>query len=45
VKAHLRALFERFALGDLPQNEKRARLVQVALDSGAVTSADIVTTS
>jgi pSer/pThr/pTyr-binding forkhead associated (FHA) protein len=42
VKTHLRSLFERFALGDLPQNEKRARLVQAALDSGAVTSADLV---
>src|SRR5262249_29067802 len=26
VKAHLRVLFERFGIGDLPQNEKRARL-------------------
>ena len=42
VKTHLRSLFERFALGDLPQNEKRARLVQLALDTGAVTSADLV---
>jgi DNA-binding CsgD family transcriptional regulator len=42
VKTHLRSLFERFGLEDLPQNEKRARLVQLALDSGAVTSADLV---
>lgn len=41
VKTHLRALFERFELGQLPQNEKRARLVQAALDSGVVTSADL----
>jgi hypothetical protein len=26
VKAHLRVLFDRFGLGDLPQNEKRGRL-------------------
>jgi pSer/pThr/pTyr-binding forkhead associated (FHA) protein len=33
VKAHLRVLFERFGVGDLPQNEKRARLAaQVLLD-------------
>jgi DNA-binding CsgD family transcriptional regulator len=42
VKTHLRSLFERFGLGNLPQNEKRARLVQVALDCGAVTSAELV---
>jgi hypothetical protein len=34
VKAHLRILFERFGLGDLPQNEKRSRLVKILLDSG-----------
>jgi pSer/pThr/pTyr-binding forkhead associated (FHA) protein len=34
VKAHLRVLFERFGLGDLPQNEKRARLVASVLVSG-----------
>jgi hypothetical protein len=33
VKAHLRVLFERFGLGDLPQNEKRSRLVSIVLDS------------
>jgi FHA domain len=33
VKAHLRALFERFGLGDLPQNEKRSRLVSIVLSS------------
>jgi predicted component of type VI protein secretion system len=36
VKAHLRALYGRYGLGDLPQNEKRARLVAVALASGAL---------
>jgi DNA-binding CsgD family transcriptional regulator len=33
VKAHLRVLFERFGLGELPQNEKRGRLAaQVLMD-------------
>jgi hypothetical protein len=33
VKAHLRILFDRFGLGELPQNEKRSRLVSIVLDS------------
>ena len=37
VKANLRALFDRFEVEDLPQNAKRARLVELALKSGAVT--------
>ncbi|HEX2411232.1 MAG TPA: FHA domain-containing protein [Solirubrobacteraceae bacterium] len=40
VKAHLRALFERFGLEDLPQNQKRARLAAVALLQGIVTARD-----
>lgn len=40
VKAQLRQLFERFGLGDLPQNEKRARLAQVAFASGSVSPRD-----
>jgi FHA domain-containing protein len=36
VKAHLRVLFERYGLGDLPQNEKRARLVATVLLSGVL---------
>jgi len=36
VKAHLRVLFERFGLGELPQNEKRARLAASALVSGVL---------
>ena len=36
VKSHLRALFERFEVEDLPQNSKRARLVELAFDTGAV---------
>jgi pSer/pThr/pTyr-binding forkhead associated (FHA) protein len=33
VKAHLRELFERFGISELPQNEKRARLVEDVLAS------------
>jgi pSer/pThr/pTyr-binding forkhead associated (FHA) protein len=40
VKAHLRVLFERFGLGDLPQNEKRSRLVSLTLDSGVLARHD-----
>jgi hypothetical protein len=36
VKAHLRVLFERFGLDDLPQNTKRARLAALALVNGVV---------
>jgi pSer/pThr/pTyr-binding forkhead associated (FHA) protein len=36
VKSHLRALFAKFALDDLPQNEKRMRLVEQALHYGLV---------
>ena len=38
IKAHLRTLFGKFAIGDLPQNQKRMRLVQLALESGVVDS-------
>jgi pSer/pThr/pTyr-binding forkhead associated (FHA) protein len=34
VKAHLRALFERFGLEELPQNEKRMRLASTVLGEG-----------
>jgi pSer/pThr/pTyr-binding forkhead associated (FHA) protein len=40
VKAHLRALFERFGLEDLPQNQKRGRLAATALVTGLVTPRD-----
>ncbi len=40
VKAHLRVMFERFGLSDLPQNEKRARLVARALVSGVLSPRD-----
>jgi hypothetical protein len=40
VKAHLRLLFERFGLGDLPQNEKRGRLVAIVLGQGILARHD-----
>ena len=41
VKSHLKALFEAFAITDLPQHQKRATLAQRALDSGVVSMHDI----
>jgi pSer/pThr/pTyr-binding forkhead associated (FHA) protein len=36
VKSHMRALFDAFALGELPQHQKRAALAQRALETGVV---------
>ena len=36
VKTHMRALFDAFDLGELPQHQKRAVLAQRALESGLV---------
>ena len=36
VKNHLRTLFQKFGIEDLPQNQKRARLVELAFRSGLV---------
>jgi hypothetical protein len=41
VKAHLRVLFDKFQVGDLPHNHKRARLVDLAFKSGVITSRDL----
>ena len=41
VKAHLRALFERFDLTELPQNEKRVALSELALRGGVVSPRDL----
>jgi DNA-binding CsgD family transcriptional regulator len=41
VKSHLRALFERFGIGDVAQNAKRAELVHRALRTGVVTERDL----
>jgi hypothetical protein len=40
IKAHLRDLYQRFGYGDLPQNEKRARLVSTALSTGILAPRD-----
>lgn len=36
VKSHLHALFELFGIEDMPQNRKRAELVRLAFECGAV---------
>jgi hypothetical protein len=41
VKRHLRALFGQFGLGELPQNQKRARLAELALRLGIVSQRDL----
>ena len=41
VKTHLRSLFAKFGIEDLPQNQKRIRLVELALKSGVVTPRDL----
>jgi pSer/pThr/pTyr-binding forkhead associated (FHA) protein len=41
VKTHLRALFARFEIEDLPQNQKRLKLVEIALKSGVVLPRDL----
>jgi pSer/pThr/pTyr-binding forkhead associated (FHA) protein len=41
VKGHLRNLFDRFELGDLPQNQKRVRLVELALQRGLISIRDL----
>jgi len=41
VKTHLRALFEKFGVEGVPQNQKRVALVERALQSGLVTERDL----
>jgi len=41
VKTHMRALFEKLGVGDLPQNQKRVALAERALQSGAVSSREL----
>jgi hypothetical protein len=40
VKTHMRALFSRFELGDLPQNRKRLRLAELAFERGVIPAAE-----
>ena len=41
VKKHLRLLFQRFEIADLPQNQKRTRLVECAFQWGLVSERDL----
>jgi pSer/pThr/pTyr-binding forkhead associated (FHA) protein len=41
VKTHLRTLFAKFGIEDLPQNQKRVRLVELALRSGVLTAREL----
>jgi pSer/pThr/pTyr-binding forkhead associated (FHA) protein len=41
VKTHMRALFEKLGVEDLPQNQKRVALVERALQSGVVSRRDL----
>ena len=41
VKTHLRALFHKFGVQDLPQNQKRTQLVWRALQSGVVSAREL----
>jgi FHA domain/Bacterial regulatory proteins, luxR family len=41
VKTHLRMLFHKFGIEDLPQNQKRARLVEMALQFGVIAESEL----
>ncbi len=41
VKTHMRALFEKLGVGDIPQNQKRVALVERALQSGVVSRREL----
>lgn len=41
VKMHLRALFQKFAISHLPQNQKRARLAVLAFERGVIGERDL----
>ena len=41
VKSHLRALFERFEIADLPQNQKRVALAERAFRTGSVSPREL----
>jgi len=41
VKSHMRALFHALGVGHLPQNQKRARLVERAFSAGIVSEKDL----
>jgi hypothetical protein len=41
VKTHMRALFEKLEVGDLPQNQKRVAVVERALQTGVVSAREL----
>jgi hypothetical protein len=41
VKMHLRTLFTRFGLSELPQNQKRAKLAELALQLGVISRREL----
>jgi pSer/pThr/pTyr-binding forkhead associated (FHA) protein len=41
VKTHLRTLFQKFGVEELAQNQKRARLVELAFRSGLISERDL----
>jgi pSer/pThr/pTyr-binding forkhead associated (FHA) protein len=41
VKTHMRALFEKLGVGDIPQNQKRVALVERALQTGIVSRGEL----
>lgn len=43
IKTHMRTLFAKFAVEDLPQNQKRARLAELAMRAGLVSQRDLDT--
>ena len=42
VKTHVRSLFGKLGVGELPQYQKRTELARRALDRGLVTKADLI---
>ena len=41
IKTHLRALFAKFGVENLPQNQKRTRLAALAMQSGMISDHDL----
>jgi hypothetical protein len=41
VKTHLRTLFQKFQIEDLPQNQKRVKLVERVLGLGLISRKDL----
>jgi DNA-binding NarL/FixJ family response regulator len=41
VKSHLKELYNRFGMDDVPQNDKRSELARRALETGVVTEREV----